>query len=44
MKVTGFAHYNLRAPRQLLDELLLFYTQGVGLKQRERPPVAHDVK
>ena len=40
MKVTGFAHYNLRAPRQLLDELLLFYTQVVGLKQGERPPFA----
>lgn len=38
MKVTSFAHYNLRAPRQLLDELLLFYTQVVGLEQGERPP------
>ena len=38
MPITGFAHYNLRAPRQLLDELLLFYTQVVGLEQGERPP------
>jgi catechol-2,3-dioxygenase len=38
MQIIGFAHYNLRAPRQLLDELLLFYTQVIGLVQGERPP------
>ena len=40
MQITGFAHYNLRAPRELLDKLLLFYTEVVGLKQGERPPFA----
>ena len=38
MQVDGFAHYNLRAPRQLLDELFSFYSEVVGLKLGERPP------
>jgi catechol-2,3-dioxygenase len=34
----GFAHYNLRAPRALLDELRAFYCEVVGLYVGERPP------
>jgi catechol-2,3-dioxygenase len=37
MPVTGFNHYNLRAPRQLLDTLRDFYCDVVGLRQGERP-------
>ena len=37
MPVTGFNHYNLRAPRPLLDTLRDFYCDVVGLKQGERP-------
>ena len=37
MEITGFAHFNLRAPRALLDELLLFYTEVIGLEQGWRP-------
>ena len=37
MAVTGFNHYNLRAPRALLDELRDFYCQIVGLSEGERP-------
>ena len=29
--IQGFAHYNLRAPRPLLEELRKFYTEVVGL-------------
>ncbi len=36
--ITGFSHYNLRAPRPLLDELCKFYCDVVGLKIGERPP------
>ena len=32
MKITGFSHYNLRAPRELLDVLCAFYTGVVGLR------------
>lgn len=37
MAVTGFNHYNLRAPRQLLDQLRDFYCNVVGLQQGQRP-------
>ncbi|TSA49617.1 MAG: diguanylate cyclase [Nitrosomonadales bacterium] len=37
MAVTGFNHYNLRAPRELLDQLKAFYCDVVGLTQGERP-------
>ncbi|HVY22366.1 MAG TPA: VOC family protein [Steroidobacteraceae bacterium] len=36
--ILGFSHYNLRAPRPLLDELCTFYCNVVGLKIGERPP------
>jgi len=36
--VVNFAHYNLRAPRPLLDELAKFYCDVVGLKSGKRPP------
>ncbi|MDE2365914.1 MAG: diguanylate cyclase [Betaproteobacteria bacterium] len=38
MSAIGFNHYNLRAPRELLDELKTFYCEIVGLKQGPRPP------
>lgn len=38
MPVIGFSHYNLRAPRALLDELRDFYCEVVGLRPGERPP------
>lgn len=38
MSVNGFNHYNLRAQRSLLDELMIFYTTVVGLSLGERPP------
>ncbi|MCE9633430.1 MAG: VOC family protein [Methylophilales bacterium] len=37
MPVTGFNHYNLRAPRALLDELRDFYCTVVGLVEGARP-------
>jgi len=37
LPVTGFNHYNLRAPRELLDQLRDFYCDVVGLRQGERP-------
>jgi len=36
--ILGFAHYNLRAPRPLLDELCNFYCDVVGLHRGDRPP------
>jgi catechol-2,3-dioxygenase len=33
----GFNHYNLRAPRALLDELKDFYCETLGLTVGERP-------
>lgn len=36
--ILNFSHYNLRAPRPLLDELCKFYCDIVGLKIGERPP------
>ena len=38
MATLAFAHYNLRAPRKLLDELRDFYCDVVGLRVGERPP------
>ena len=38
MAVNGFNHYNLRAPRELLDTLRDFYCSVVGLTQGNRPP------
>jgi catechol 2,3-dioxygenase-like lactoylglutathione lyase family enzyme len=40
MATTGLNHYNLRAPRDLLDALRAFYCDVVGLRQGERPPFA----
>jgi len=40
MATIGLNHYNLRAPRELLDALRAFYCDVVGLKQGERPPFA----
>ena len=37
MPATGFSHYNLRAPRALLDELRDFYRDVVGLEAGHRP-------
>ena len=38
MRTVGFGHINLRAPRPLLDRLLAFYTEVVGLESGPRPP------
>lgn len=38
MPTLGFSHYNLRAPRELLDRLCFFYTEVVGLAVGARPP------
>jgi catechol-2,3-dioxygenase len=38
MSVIGFDHYNLCAPRELLESLRLFYTEVVGLTDGYRPP------
>jgi catechol 2,3-dioxygenase-like lactoylglutathione lyase family enzyme len=38
MPLEAFDHYNLRAPRALLDELCAFYRDVVGLTVGERPP------
>jgi catechol-2,3-dioxygenase len=37
MATIGFNHYNLRAPRELMDELKAFYCNIVGLEQGRRP-------
>lgn len=37
MPVRSFDHYNLRAPRELLDALCEFYAEVVGLSVGERP-------
>jgi catechol-2,3-dioxygenase len=39
MPTHGFSHYNLRAPRELLEELRAFYCEIVGLTVGERPPL-----
>jgi extradiol dioxygenase family protein len=38
MNVIAFSHYNLRAPRPLLEELRAFYCEVVGLAVGSRPP------
>ena len=38
MPVAGFDHYNLRAPRDVLDRLRDFYVSVVGLHAGPRPP------
>lgn len=38
MSTIGFNHYNLRAPRELMEELKAFYCDIVGLKPGQRPP------
>ncbi len=38
MPVAALNHYNLRAPRDLLDKLCTFYCDVVGLKVGARPP------
>lgn len=38
MPTLGFSHYNLRAPRALLDQLRDFYVEVVGLEEGPRPP------
>jgi catechol-2,3-dioxygenase len=38
MPVQGFDHYNLRASREILEELKAFYCDVVGLTVGERPP------
>ena len=37
MATIGFNHFNLRAPRELMDELKAFYCDIVGLEQGQRP-------
>lgn len=38
MKTLGLDHYNLCAPRELLEELRKFYVEAVGLTVGYRPP------
>ena len=38
MPVTALSHFNIRAPRPLLDELRDFYVDVVGLRPGFRPP------
>jgi len=38
MPTIDFSHYNLRAPRPLLEELRAFYCEIVGLSVGKRPP------
>lgn len=38
MAVMGLNHYNLRAPRSLMEELCKFYCEVIGLEQGYRPP------
>lgn len=40
MPTLGFSHYNLRAPRELLERLRSFYCDVVGLAVGNRPPFA----
>ncbi|MEK6707402.1 MAG: VOC family protein [Pseudomonadota bacterium] len=39
MAIIGLNHYNLRAPRELLDRLREFYCEVVGLELGQRPPL-----
>lgn len=38
MPVEGLNHYNLRAPREILDRLRDWYRDAIGLEVGERPP------
>lgn len=38
MGVNGLDHYNLRAPRELLDRIRDWYRDAIGLQVGERPP------
>src|SRR3954470_9328416 len=38
MPVLGLNHYNLRAPRELMETLRAFYVEVVGLEPGPRPP------
>lgn len=38
MPVVGLNHFNLRAPRALLEELRRFYVEAIGLEEGPRPP------
>jgi catechol-2,3-dioxygenase len=38
MATLGLNHYNLRAPRELLDRIKDFYCEAVGLVPGPRPP------
>ncbi len=40
MLTLGLNHYNLRAPRPLMEQLRRFYCDVVGLMPGERPPFA----
>ncbi|EXI65059.1 MAG: Glyoxalase-like domain protein [Candidatus Accumulibacter adjunctus] len=40
MPTLGLNHYNLRAPRPLMEQLRRFYCDVVGLVPGERPPFA----
>lgn len=40
MPTLGFSHYNLRASRELMEELRDFYCDVVGLAVGSRPPFA----
>lgn len=40
MATLGFSHYNLRASRELMEELRDFYCDVVGLAAGFRPPFA----
>jgi glyoxylase I family protein len=40
MATIGLNHYNLRAPRELLNKLREFYCEVVGLELGQRPPLA----
>ncbi len=42
MKVHGLDHYNLRAPRELMEELRNFYCNIVGLSKGDRPAFGTD--
>ncbi len=41
MSSIAFAHYNLRANRELLDTLRSFYCEVVGLRLGARPPFSN---
>lgn len=38
MTILGLDHYNLAAPKELLEDLRIFYTDIVGLTVGKRPP------